>query len=970
MVPTVAPPPEKDDDAKTDDGAAAPLTSLNEPIHPTTADPPAAVPPPPDVPSVLKDSDAVPVLSNFLSYLDGRSRTATQFLFYSLSALALTFVFFEPFFGNQDNSAWLVRALNSQLRDTGIRQRCLDDNCTASLSYNKTLLDVGDVDEFRSWLVDGLDRWLFYGETRNLSVVLDGRLAMEPAVSTVSWDPRVHMLGPLTVFQYRSRSVACPPSWPASSHETNCRFNPADERGWADRAFCTPEEPCDAMLRAVPDAWSVRNTSAVSPRFDCPLKYAETTNFFYGSFGDYLCTGSGKYSVDIANRSQLDSFVRSEWIDSSSRLVGIRGTFASASMATDGHDATGQRLHLEATVEFVVYVELGERGGGAAPRTIGTMIASSAVIRSSAWTQQLLGLRILAGLNLGWWLFLLLRYVDGRWRRGLTELQWRTLVPDTPVLTIVSCLWLFLIGPSLAAAAANGLLPPTVAASVAIVDGVVGVVYTTGCFTVMLVFPVASLVSKEVKTLIATLEGALTQIVYVAPFFIVFMLAFSVAGLIVFGRGAPEFSTFRWSFSAISLMTFSEEFDMQLLQRSRPQEAQIFAVLMLFTILITMLNMFLAMVTSACGEAQFTRGNVALTELLLRRFGCHVIYGQWVGSAVAMGRRWATKRQTGSNLPPTQDFSQRFADGAQQPYPHSICTASGRLLFPVEALMASFSPLQCNALLRFWHHRQLPPLALHALLPYATDEYNRFRDDVVQDTAELESERRLEQRLTEECIGCRRRARERRRASGYGSSVAPSPSKFVAFTDSDPLTGMDGQPQLSRTGAIPKPLQPEHLLSARTQPGSSAPCSGMDVTWEDLRDACAESFPLISGLDDIVGRLARTAQKAGVERAVLRDVSLLIKRVAQGAESAVNEAIVEVQSSLVFEGGAYESTADFGRATSSSAAFGLCLSGAFDAVSEGASTAASQGHREDRARKKRRQRRSSKGVDQRISVVV
>jgi len=190
--------------------------------------------------------------------------------------------------------------------------------------------------------------------------------------------------------------------------------------------------------------------------------------------------------------------------------------------------------------------------------------------------------------------------------------------------------------------------------------------------------------------------------------------------LIIFGRFVVKFSAPRWALQEVALMAFAQTVDIESLQQARPTEAFVFGLFFFAAVLVTLANLFLAMVTSASGDAQATPEAVELAEQLLSYYGKRVMYGNFITAYVGFSKSIV---EGGARL--------RFAPAwlsASRSKDAAILSHDGRLLFPSECLLTTLAPVQVNAVLRKFHHERINNTAHSAMIPTVLQRYLDFRD--------------------------------------------------------------------------------------------------------------------------------------------------------------------------------------------------------------------------------------------------
>ena len=689
-------------------------------------------------------------------------RNAARFPLYSLAALAWALFLFTHFLAHTDPTAYLSRTLHLGLRDGEMRMECYDSACRSAYGYNNTFADTEEVGELLLWLRTGLGWQLFLRAAEGFPGGAEGATLWDPRVRRVT-PVRLRQLratetpcapGPAAVFAGRTDTPAGPPpaeldtdfyrARRAKLGATTChnvmrgamRFETAPIPRPAHVVFGSSTSPTPTPTPTagpVVDADLFGGVDAYQFRPECDT--LERPFVHYGEFiSRYPCAG---HTASVENLTALSALLAANWIDEATRFVAISATYE-----YDEHVAT----------EYHLVAEFGEHGGG------GNAMAFSRPVRvpPQAFRRERLRpvsivLQVLVCLHLLLWAALHARYQYHRLVTGVPDDEAAQLRPELPLAAAAVFVAVFV--------GVNAVLPPGSTPNVENerleAHAIISVFYVEYMVSVAILFPLASLLSREVKTLISILQVAVSQIVYVLPFFVTFMAGFSVAGMVLFGRKAEEFSQLRWAFQTVSFVSLGGAYNIEQLQETRPVEAQAWSVIFLVAVLVTLANVFLAMVTSATERAKAVSPPVLLTERLLRFFGRPCYFGKLFVFALAWQLRWLSARVLANG--PTGDAPAdplwkrllRAAGPVRRRAPlRAVLLGNTRLWFPVETLVATLPTVRCNQLLLALHHRALSGALHGSMLTWVLENDERFRGaSPIRHADEMHAALAIEERL-------------------------------------------------------------------------------------------------------------------------------------------------------------------------------------------------------------------------------
>jgi hypothetical protein len=618
----------------------------------------------------------------FTRMMSKKVSSASQLLFYTLLSIVFMCLYLGPFTVNYDTTAYLVRSLNTGLRDHEIHQECYDANCLQAWSMNKTLMSVGDLSEYYQWLNKVLMVQIYLRQDNDLQY---------NESTSVYWDPRIELSSPLVFRQLRSR----PRIGGCSTEFTTESFVEQIANITAPYVCRAPVESGNMFdTRPIP-----MPSSGYPPLLgEGAYLYSDTCSedepkTFYGKFADYPCSG---HSVAIHNRSQLQALIDSRWIDGLSRIAAITAKFS-----------FGMNL---STVEYTMLMEFSENGGGSFGRAFGFPLTSDSDLADLGYLRTVF--QVVVVLDLIMSSILTGRYLVARFVQKLPHADVEDLWPGVPFFTLLVAFATFI--------ATNIAFPP---AQQDYRNGVtvtiIAAIYLQYHFTTSVVFPAASLLSKQVKILIKALGRALTQLIFVIPYYLVLLWGFLLCGYLIFGRFVNSFGRVRWAITQITLMTFGGGVDAVRLQNARFVEAQLFVFLFFAAVLVVLANMFLAMVTSATNDAQDTKPAVALCENVLRLLGHRVMYGKFLRIFLFVSVKLVDSDSVLRHILPSFLRRPRTKEAA-------LMFDGGRVLFPTEVLVTSMHPLRVNDVLTVFPTDRLNSAAYTAVGPFLLENFHRF----------------------------------------------------------------------------------------------------------------------------------------------------------------------------------------------------------------------------------------------------
>ena len=627
---------------------------------------------------------------NFGDRLSSKLNKSPFTILYAVFITIFAIAYAYPFLVTRTPTAFLTESLDNGLRDMWQTPRCTDAQCFNAWSpWGKRLGDNIMLQDWRDWMGTVLEPALFI---RDRLGIVD---STAPGPGAVWWDARVKRISPLYIRQLRGVHRPC----------SNLPIT-ARDRTHLDRVQQVNADPCFTGIKE--EQWATTPISyppsgALPTRLP-PSAYTHSTfchsrpDTYLGFWGNYPCGG---YTVAVNDSATLmeaiDPSIR--WVDNSTRFISVSADFQLGN----------------SVVRYSIMFELGDRGQASRTHALPTPISPIHILEATE--PQRIIFQVLIALHLFGFCLLRLRYYLAPYvYKDLHPQDRAEMKPYFPKATVLVGVFTFVVAYSAWTEHAQKMAI-TVAA----------IIYIENIATTNVIFPMASLVSKQVRILTATLSQAAYHCLYVFPFLITFYLAFTYSGMIVFGRGVQNFAHERVAFTSVILGTFGfddDVFSESTLGAFRPVEAQVFAILFLCVMLIVIANMFLAMVTSASSDAKQTPEAVTIAENVQYYYNRRPVYGSWVDAFLALNIQLAKIE----SLPSLRKRLPKWLRRKRTRDP-AILSRLGRLWFPCECLVPVLKPMRVNFLLERFSYDRLNVYAYGSLVPYIVQYFADYREE-------------------------------------------------------------------------------------------------------------------------------------------------------------------------------------------------------------------------------------------------
>jgi len=658
---------------------------------------------------------------HFETTLLGDLRRSRLGLIYSFLVLAFFCWFTYGFFHYEVEGANLIQSGIDGIANVNFLTKCADAQCADALSFTKTFGDVGNLGDLRDFTELALGPQLFFRQ-EYASLQSDADVQ---SVNATWFDPRVERVGPLRIRQLRGVKVNCQdlPLSPEDERDTNLldhvnsvvKANPCFSHGTKHGLWGTipPELPDDLSLSQPSDAYV-----ALDPK-NCTVT-ARMSDRFKGLFNDYPCGGG--FQTAVNSSSELNNAMN-YWIDNVTRFI----HFSVRLRVVPGPGRDGAIPLSE--VDFSLFVELGVQGYSAKVRAQGFPVSEPILFTNMK--PQLIVYQVIIGVHLFAYIVMYAARALMVHKLGYDPDDVSFLNADVPYALLLAnfVTWIIIYPGFKEIDRTSGLL--TMCA-----------IYINILMTKYVIAPAASFFSRPVMVLINTLAIAVANCFYVVPFLIIFYLAFAFGGMIVFGRGVEEFARFDRAMLQMVLGTFGD-WDLEGLTRARGIEAQLFTLGFYCAVFIIVANLFLAMITSAAGDANSEIPQVKLAEALARYYGRAPLFGEWTATVLSLGASSAATKHAVKKQLAKAKGKLHAVSCRPLPLP-AIMSTSGRLLFPTECLQSAIRPIEINNVLARLHFEDMAPWVQGAMVPFVIERLITFS---TKDPVKFEQDIELNKKL-------------------------------------------------------------------------------------------------------------------------------------------------------------------------------------------------------------------------------